>query len=141
MDQRIEALSPEDSSRVEKHRQWAQSFSGPRRAGYETVQDKLALIDAILGANSIGVGETWKLQSLGIVFGDALAQKLGLIWVAVDDEYGRDPALSAPGTSILSFPLTSISKRIERGEAVDVFRLFEAACRTIEDLKHECKPH
>jgi len=99
------------------------------------------LIDAILKSNSIGADETWKLQSLGVVFGDALAQELGLIWVAVDDEYGRDPALSVPGTSMLSFPLTSISKRIERGETVDVFHLFEVACQTIEDFKPRYKSH
>jgi hypothetical protein len=141
MDQKIEPLSAEDTLRVEKHRQWVQSFFDARGASYGTVQDKLDLIGAILNSSSIGAEETWKLQSLGIVFGDALAQELGLIWVAVDDEYGRDPALSVRGTSILSFPLTSISKRIERGEAVDVFRLFEAACHTIEDLKHRNKSH
>ena len=75
---------------------------------------------------------TVKLQCLGIAFGDALAQKLGLQWVAVEDEYGRDPALSRVGTSLLVFPMTSISKRIERGEEIDLPRFFEHACETIE---------
>ncbi|WP_422272636.1 DUF3806 domain-containing protein [Bradyrhizobium sp.] len=30
--------------------------------------------------------ETWKSQRLGITFGDALAQKMGLSWVTVEDE-------------------------------------------------------
>jgi hypothetical protein len=141
MDQRVEALLTEDTSRIERHRRWVLSVFHPRAANCDSVQDKLALIDAILKSNSIGADETWKLQSLGVVFGDALAQELGLIWVAVDDEYGRDPALSVPGTSMLSFPLTSISKRIERGETVDVFHLFEVACQTIEDFKPRYKSH
>jgi hypothetical protein len=33
------------------------------------------------------------------------------------------------------FPLTSISKRIERGEEVEVYGLFEEACTTIERLR------
>jgi hypothetical protein len=41
------------------------------------------------------------------------------------------------GTSILAFPLTSIAKRIERGEQVVVDDLFEGACRTIERLRAE----
>ncbi len=141
MDQKVEPFSAEDTLRVEQHRQWVQGFFDVHGANYGTVRDKLDLIGAILNCVSIGAEETWKLQSLGIVFGDALAQELGLTWVAVDDGHGRDPALSVPGTSLLSFPLTSISKRIEHGEEVDVFRLFETACQTILDLKHKNKPH
>jgi NAD-dependent SIR2 family protein deacetylase len=81
--------------------------------------------------------EIVKLQCLGVTFGDALAQKLGLKWVAVEDEYGRDPALIVEGTSIITFPLTSISKRIENGEEVDVFNLFENACSKINELKQQ----
>jgi hypothetical protein len=75
-----------------------------------------------------------KLQSLGIALGDALAQKLGLQWVAVQDEYGRDPALRLEGTSVLLFPLTMISKRIERGEDVDVYQLFEGVCAKVGEI-------
>jgi len=60
-----------------------------------------------------------------------------LTWVAVEDQYGRDPALALDGTSILLFPLTSISKRVERGEEVEVYQLFEDACSTIERLQRE----
>ncbi|WP_143154149.1 DUF3806 domain-containing protein [Rhodanobacter sp. OK091] len=31
------------------------------------------------------------------------------------DEYGRDPVPRLPGTSVLLFPLTMISRRVERG--------------------------
>jgi NAD-dependent SIR2 family protein deacetylase len=73
----------------------------------------------------------------GVTFGDALAQRFAVSWVAVQDDQGRDPALVLEGTSILVFPLTSISKRVERGEQVDVYELFESACRTIERLRPE----
>ena len=95
------------------------------------------LIDTILQNKWIAPDQTLKLQCLGVTFGDALAQKLGLRWVAVEDKYGRDPALTLEGTSILVFPLTSISKRVERGEEVEVYGLFEDACRTIERLRRE----
>lgn len=41
-----------------------------------------------------------------------------------EDDYGRDPAVRKPGTTVIAFPLTMISKRIERGENVNVRDLF-----------------
>jgi hypothetical protein len=107
------------------------------RHKYDTLDGKLNLLDTILRNKWIAPDETLKLQCLGVTFGDALAQRLGLTWVAVEDQYGRDPALIFNGTSILIFPLTSISKRIERGEEVEIHGLFEDACSTIERLRRE----
>jgi len=136
MAQKIEALSAEDQTRTEQHRNWVRDHYSPEtRHRYDTLEGKLLLLETILQKNWIEPHETWKLQSLGITFGDALAQKLGLQWVAVEDEYGRDPALQDPGTTIILFPLTSISKRIENGEAVDVRQLFEDACQTVARIR------
>ena len=73
---------------------------------------------------------------MGIVLGDALVQQLGVEWRAVEDEFGRDPCVQLPGTTIVLFPLTMISKRIEQGEHVDVFDLFNRAANEIESLKN-----
>jgi hypothetical protein len=56
---------------------------------------------------------------------------------AFEDEYGRDPALRLQGTPFIVFPLTMISKRVERGEDVDVRELFDGA---VEDLSSRQKP-
>jgi len=134
MDQIIEALNQEDSSDVEAKRDWVRNHYEPQALHkYDTVEGKLAVVDAILSNGWVNSEETLKLQCLGIAFGDALAQHLGLSWVAVEDEYGRDPALRLDGTSVLVFPMTSISKRIEQGESVDVYDLFNGACATISD--------
>jgi hypothetical protein len=85
--------------------------------------------------------ETWKLQSLGITFGDALAQKMRLRWVAVADQYGRDPALRDPGTTMVIFPLTAISKRVARGETVDIRDLFASFCADIERVRPVYRSH
>jgi len=39
------------------------------------------------------------------------------------------------GTSIILFPQTMISKRIERGEEVDVFDLFNGIVAKVEELR------
>ncbi|WP_445372308.1 DUF3806 domain-containing protein [Methylomonas sp. HW2-6] len=138
MEQKVEELSSEDIARVEAQRKWVREHYPPEsEEKYQTLDGKLVLLNAILKNKWIEPNETAKFQCLGITFGDALAQKLGLKWVAVEDEYGRDPALIAEGTSIITFPLTSISKRIEKGEEVDVFNLFENACAKINELKQQ----
>ena len=59
-------------------------------------------------------------------------------WSMVKDEHGRDPALRVPGTSIILFPLTMISKRIEKAETVDVFELYNGiAGRVLELLEDD----
>jgi hypothetical protein len=81
--------------------------------------------------------QTYELQCLGIVLGDALALHEGMEWVIVEDAYGRDPALRLPGTSVIAYPLTMISKRVERGDSVDVFALFDAVAADVERMRTE----
>lgn len=124
MAQSIETFNDEDAERIQKLRNWAIGhFDDPK--AYETVAAKLRLIQTVLDNDWINKDETWKLQALGIAFGDALEQEVGeLSWVVVDDEFGRDPALRWLDTTTLSFPLTAISKRVEEGVKVDVYSLF-----------------
>ena len=139
MNQNIEALNQADSADIEAKRSWVRDhYELNAQQKYGNVEGKLTLIDTILKSRWIEPSETLKFQCLGITFGDALAQHMGLSWVAVEDEYGRDPALRLDGTSVLVFPMTSISKRIERGESVDVYELFNAACDAINQAKQDC---
>ena len=70
-------------------------------------------------------------------FGQVFANETPLRWVIVKDEFGRDPALEVPGTSIRIFPLTMISKRVEQGEAVDVAELYHATLKRVEELRKD----
>lgn len=141
MPQHIEPLTGAAADDVIAKRQWVRDHLEPdARHKYEILSEKLRLLDTILKNNWVEPRETLKLQCLGITFGDALAQELGLKWITVEDEYGRDPALVVEGTSIITFPLTAISKRVESGEVVDVYELFRAACETIHRLKKEVQP-
>ena len=138
MDQKFEPLNPDDIADLEAKRTWVRGhYDEVARGKYDTLDGKLRLLDAILQNKWIAPDETLKLQCLGVTFGDALAQRLGLTWVAVEDDFGRDAALTLDGTSIRLFPLTSISQRIERREEVDVYGLFEQVCSTIERLRRE----
>ena len=138
MEQRIEPLAGADATDVFEKRRWVREhYDAGSQHTYETLEGKLHLLDVILKQAWIDPDDTLKLQCLGIAFGDALAQELGLTWVIVEDDYGRDPALILEGTSIVSFPLTAISKRVQAGETVDVRSLFRSACETIARLRDE----
>ena len=56
-------------------------------------------------------------------------------WVMVEDDHGRDPAVRLPGTSIILFPLTMISKRIRHGNKVDVFDLFSVVASQVDETR------
>ncbi|WP_176059602.1 hypothetical protein [Paraburkholderia sp. BCC1876] len=46
---------------------------------YESIDGKLFIIQAVLKADRLGHDNVFELQALGVAFGDALAQKLGLV--------------------------------------------------------------
>lgn len=136
MQQRVEELSSDDAARLEKHREWLLGhYASSPSESYSGYAAKLALIETILGSGWVKPSETWKLQSLGVALGDALAEHLTLRWVAVEDEYGRDPALQDGVTSLKLYPLTMISKRIEDGEEPKAAELFLTLRRKVEEVR------
>ena len=138
VEQRVTHLEPDDLANLERARSWVRDHFKPEaQHKYEHVPEKLRLLQAILDAGWIEPRETAKLQSLGITLGDALAQELSMEWVMVEDEQGRDPALRFPGTTVLLFPLTMISKRIEDGESVDVANLFAKVAKGARELARD----
>ena len=58
----------------------------------------------------------------------------------VEDAYGRDPAIRYKATTLLAFPRTMISKRVEDGEAVDVRALFDGLRERLEQIRAENYP-
>lgn len=125
VEQTISAVTDEDLKRLEDQRAIVTRYldeDGLKK--YKTSAGKLGTLRALLDASAFSPEQTYELQSMGIVFGDVFVQQMGFHWIMVEDEHGRDPALKYQDTSILLFPLTMISKRVERDETVDVFDLF-----------------
>lgn len=138
MKQTIRPLSQEETTRLEAQRKWVREhYETNPDISYGSVAGKLEVVNTILASGWVEPHETVKLQSLGVAFGDALVQELALVWVTIQDEYGIDPALICESTSITVFPLTSISKRIERGEIVDVYHLFGESCKAVAHAKNQ----
>lgn len=123
--EKIEQLGDEDRARIDAHRTWVEGWIAEgRQSAFQGPEGKLKLIQRILDSGHVGPGSTAELQALGTYFGLAISEYTGWPLVAYEDEYGRDPALNHPGKSAFIFPMTMISKRVEQGEAVNVFALF-----------------
>jgi hypothetical protein len=96
------------------------------------------LIQEIVSKKLIGREETWKLQALGVVFGDALvAEEPKLRWMEVTDEWGTDPTLLVGNTTYQLNALTMISKRVEAGEEQP---FVHSLARTILDEARKVAP-
>lgn len=135
--QKVTALTEADLRRLQEQRAVVEKFlaDDALRQKYQRAAGKLGTIHAVFQANVFKPNQTRELQCLGIVLGDAFVQELKGQWVMVEDQYGRDPAVRLPGTTILLFPLTMLSKRVEEGENVDVFQLFGGVVAEVDDIK------
>jgi len=133
----ISDLTPDDLASLAKQRGFIETYLADdlSREKYKAAAGKLGLLRALLAARAFDSSQTWELQAMGVVLGDALVQELGLRWVIVEDEQGRDPALAVPGKTVLLYPLTMISKRVESGQVVDIFDLFNWTAGQVEVLE------
>lgn len=126
MDATYHPLPPRLIARMEEQRSFvaqlvARHFPSER---VTRTRSDLALLQRIVDAKLIPASATWELQSLGVVFGDALAATIdGLHWWEVTDEYGSDPTLRYRQTQLRINALTMLSKRVEEGKEVDVRRM------------------
>jgi hypothetical protein len=105
-----------------------------------TVAD-LAALQKVIDSKIVEPEATYSLQALGLAFGKVfIGTQANYDWWMVEDEYGRDPAIRYKQTTLLLFPKTMISKRIEDGEQVDVVEIFEGLKETVREVLAEHYP-
>ncbi len=140
--QKITPLTEKDKQRLISQRAVIEKFISRNTSetfNYKTPGGKLGLLRAILTQDVFDKEQTYELQCMGVILGDVFVQEMKMEWIIVEDAYGRDPAVKMPGTSVMVFPVTMISKRIERGEKVDVFDLFNGVADMVEQQVKEEK--
>lgn len=98
----------------------------------------LALMQRVLDQAVVEPEATYTLQAFGLAFGRVfLNQFPDYDWWMVEDEFGRDPAIRYKETSLLVFPMTMISKRMEDGDPFDVTELFDGLAKQLAELIEE----
>jgi hypothetical protein len=102
----------------------------------------LGRLQRILDGKFIDAEKTQELQALGIVFGKVFVNETPHYdWWVVDDEYGKDACIRYKETSLMSFPQSMISKRVEDGEEIDVLNLYEGLADLLERTRKENYPN
>ena len=105
-------------------------------AAITTDVSTLALLQRVVDDDLVDAG--YGAQCLGAVLGRVMAANIpGLDWALVEDEHGTDVCLRYADTSLCIFPITMISKRVERGEAVDVSNLYDETSIRIAGLAND----
>lgn len=115
-------LSNEDNARLEQQRAVVaaavkQQYGLAHLAG---TKSDLPVLQNLINEKVFNKTQTYELQCLGVAFGDVLTSELPLRWAMVTDEFGTDPTLRFKETTLQINALTMISKRVERGEPVNV---------------------
>ena len=101
----------------------------------------LGRIQSILDTGSIQSEATRELQCLGMAFGKVFVENnQGLDWWMVEDEFGRDHCVRYEQSSLLLFPQTVLSKRIEEHQVIDVSKLYYGITEEVERIKVEHLP-
>ena len=128
----IGPLTESDERQLEEQRrvvnELARRHVGATLTG--SIQD-LRVIQDILDRGVFERDQTFELQALGVALGDVMATQLGLDWVVLIDELGRSRALRLGETEVMIFPVTMISKRVERDVPFRVRELYQKTARTL----------
>ena len=134
-------LSNEDRTRLDQRRAVVEAAAKQRYgtpALTKTLTD-LKVLQRLIDDKAFDRKQTYELQSLGVAFGDVLASRLPLRWVMVTDESGTDPTLRFKDTTVQINALTMISKRIERGEEVNLMELLRITRRQLTRVSESGK--
>jgi Domain of unknown function (DUF3806) len=132
-------LSPDDKARLQQQREIIVTATKQRygaAALTKTVAD-LPLLQRLVDDKAFGKTQTYKLQSLGVAFGDVLATELTLRWVMVTDEYGTDPTLRLKDSSVQINALSMISKRIETDRDVNLSELLRISREQLKAIEEQ----
>jgi hypothetical protein len=63
--------------------------------------------------------------SIGLAFGKVLEHDMDLEWVRVTDEYGSETSLRVPETTLWVHPISMITKRLGKREAISLRNMLD----------------
>lgn len=130
-------LPPEQEQQLDRQRTLVLSAARSHygTTGFTQTKADLPVLQRLVDDGVFGRTQTFELHSLGVVFGDVLANELGLHWELVTDKYGTDPVLRYGTAQVQVAALTMISKRVEDGKPVDLEDLMEGVRTTLREMR------
>ena len=91
------------------------------------------LID-LYNAKKLDCSQNAFVNSVGVAMGDYLVEKLGMKWIIVEDEYGRDFGTTIGEIKLTNFPLNSVLKAIEQKREGSLQTLYLLTLKNKTDL-------
>ena len=139
MTQRIETPSEHDIDWIARHLLHADQLVVAAFGDHlDGSPADLGRLQRLLDENIVAPQATYSLHALGMALGKVFVEcHEGYDWWMVEDEYGRDPAIRCRETSLLVFPQTLISKRVEDGEEFDVRDLHDGLAERLKEIRRE----
>ncbi|MHA7817075.1 MAG: DUF3806 domain-containing protein [Pseudohaliea sp.] len=95
----------------------------------------IALMQRLLDEGLVTADDRRRLQAMGVVLGDLLAQALDMHWVIYEDQVGRSRALRYRQSDNYLFPATMVSRRREAGDLTPVQEIYDKAVGIIRPLQ------
>lgn len=75
------------------------------------------------------------INAVGLSFGQALVDGVGLDWAVVTDEHGTEIAVHGQPGDILVFPPNLVAKRFERGETGFLQMVYDGIAAQVAELR------
>ncbi|HEX5277042.1 MAG TPA: DUF3806 domain-containing protein [Fluviicoccus sp.] len=95
----------------------------------------LSRLQQVLDSGALHRDDAYPLQILGMAFGRLFVNENPQYdWWMVEDAEGREPAVRYQESSLLLFPQTMISKRLESDGRVDVAHFYDELLEELETL-------
>jgi len=132
-------LSREDAAGLDKQRAVVAAAAKVRygTTRLTRTKDDLPVLQRMIDDKVFSKSQTYEWQCLGVAFGDVLTSDIALRWVIVTDEYGTGPTLRLRNTTINVNALTMISKRVERGDPVNLAELLRVNHEQVTRMERE----
>ncbi len=139
MEQKITAPTESDRKQLAERESAVLRLIQARHPDAKLIHDEndLQWLQRLVDEKTLRPNQTYELQSLGLVLGQVFVAQTPLKWIVVEDEFGRDLALQYPNTSVIVFPLTMISKRVEDGRDVEVLALYRTVVTQVDKMKDD----
>lgn len=98
----------------------------------------LSRIQEILNSEKFDKRNEQELHSLGYIFGKVFIENnSNYDWWVLEDECGKDACIRYKETTLVTFPQTIISKRVEDDEDFDVEELYEGLQHQLDEIRRE----
>jgi hypothetical protein len=95
----------------------------------------IPVMQRLLDEGIVTADDRRRLQAMGVVLGDLLAEDLDMHWVIYEDQVGRSRALRYRQSDNYLFPATMVSRRREAGDLTPVQEIYDRAVGIIRPVQ------